>query len=103
MNPVRVALAACFVPGAGHLWAGQRVKGLVFMLTLPLMFAIGLALEGRLFPFEPGQPLVALAAIADVGIGLPYIIGSRRLLGRQASPHLVPVDQRKSAECPVAS
>lgn len=38
------------------------------------MFAIGIALEGRLFPFEPSQPLVALAAIADVGIGIPYFI-----------------------------
>ncbi len=33
------------------------------------MFAFGLMLEGRLFPFEPAQPLVALAAVADVGIG----------------------------------
>ena len=81
MNPVLVALAAWFVPGVGHVWAGQRVKGVVFMLTLPLMFAIGLALEGRLFPFEPGQPLVALAAIADVGIGLPYIIARALGLG----------------------
>ena len=84
MNPVLVALAAWFVPGAGHLWAGQRVKGVVFVLTLPLMFAIGLALEGRLFPFEPGQPLVALAALADVGIGLPYIIARALGLGAGA-------------------
>lgn len=38
------------------------------------MFAIGLFLEGRLFPFALSEPLVALAAIADVGIGLPYLI-----------------------------
>ena len=41
---------------------------------LPLMFAIGLWLEGRLFPFELTQPLVALAAFADIGIGAPYFI-----------------------------
>jgi hypothetical protein len=52
----------------------RRRKGVVFLAALPLMFAIGLALEGRLFPFEPSQPLVALAAIADVGIGIPYFI-----------------------------
>ena len=45
------------------------------------MFAIGIALEGRLFPFEPSQPLVALAAIADVGIGLPYFIARSLGLG----------------------
>ena len=79
-----VALAAWFVPGAGHLWSGQRVKGIVFMVVLPLMFALGLALQGRLFPFEPGQPLVALAAIADVGIGLPYLIARALGLGSGA-------------------
>ncbi len=69
-----ICTAAWVVPGAGHLWLGRRQKGLVFLIALPLMFAIGLWLEGRLFPFELSQPLVALAAFADVGIGLPYII-----------------------------
>jgi hypothetical protein len=49
-------------------------KGLIFLITLPLMFAFGLWLEGRLFPFEPTQPLVALAAFADIGLGVPYLI-----------------------------
>ena len=74
MNPVLVGVAAWLVPGAGHFLVGQRGKGLVFLLVLPVMFAIGLLLEGRLFPFEVAQPLVALAAVADVGIGAPYFI-----------------------------
>lgn len=61
-------------PGSAHLWLGRRQKGLIFLAALPIMFAIGLLLDGRLFPFEPSQPLVALAAIADVGLGLPYLI-----------------------------
>ena len=67
------------IPGGGHLWLGRRQKGLVFLITLPLMFAVGLWLEGRLFPFEITQPLVALAAFADVGIGLPYF--AAKILG----------------------
>jgi hypothetical protein len=35
---------------------------------------IGLALDGRLFPFTQGEPLVALAAVADIASGLPYFI-----------------------------
>ena len=81
LHPILIALAAWIVPGAGHLWGGQRGKGLVFLLILPLMFAFGLALDGRLFPFEPSQPLVALAAIADVGIGAPYLVGKALGLG----------------------
>ena len=72
-------LVAWLVPGAGHLWLGRRHKGLIFLIVLPLMFGFGLWLEGRLFPFAPSEPLVALAALADVGIGLPNIVA--RYLG----------------------
>jgi Family of unknown function (DUF6677) len=82
MNPMLVGLAAWLVPGSGHFLVGQRGKGLVFLLVLPVMFALGLLLEGRLFPFEIAQPLVALAAVADVGIGGPYFIA--KALGQGA-------------------
>jgi hypothetical protein len=71
---VLLCLAAWAIPGAGHLWLGRRAKGLIFMVTLPLMFFIGMAIHGRLFPFDVSEPLVALAAIADVGIGIPYFL-----------------------------
>ncbi len=70
---VLLCLAAWAIPGAGHLWLGRR-KGLVFLIALPLMFAIGLAIQGRLFPFDVSQPLVALAALANLGIGLAYLV-----------------------------
>lgn len=71
-NHVLVCVAGFLVPGLGHLWLGRR-KGLIFLVVLPAMFALGLYLEGRIFPVEFSQPLVALAALADMGIGLPYI------------------------------
>jgi hypothetical protein len=71
---VLLCLAAWAVPGAGHLWLGRRSNRLVFLIALPLMFAMGLALHGRLFPFDVSEWLVCLAAVADVGIGLPYFI-----------------------------
>ncbi len=73
-NPYVVCVAAWLVPGLGHLWFGRRFKGLVFLITLPLMFAIGLALHGRMFPFEFSQPLVGLAAVANLGLGAVYFI-----------------------------
>jgi hypothetical protein len=69
-----ICAVAWAIPGGGHIWLGRREKGLVFLLTLPLMFVIGLWLEGRLFPFELTQPLVALAAFADLGMGIPYLV-----------------------------
>lgn len=78
---ILLELAAWAVPGAGHLWLGRRQKGLVFLGVLSLMFAIGLALQGRLFPFDLSQPLVALAAVADVGLGLPFLLARMFELG----------------------
>src|SRR3954469_11451227 len=76
-EPGRLALVcilAWLVPGAGHLLQGRRQKGLVFLVTLPLMFGIGLWLQGRLFPLELSDPLVFLGAIANRGIGVPYVL-----------------------------
>ncbi len=69
-----LALAAWLVPGSGHVWLGRRQKGLVFLVTLTAMFAFGLALQGRIFPFDSSEPLVFLAAIANLAMGLPYFL-----------------------------
>lgn len=54
----------------------------MFLVAIPAMFAIGLALDGRLFPFEITQPLVGLAAFASLGNGLPYLVASLVGLGK---------------------
>jgi hypothetical protein len=82
LNPTVIAAAAFLVPGAGHLWQGRTQKGIVFLVTIPLMFAVGLWLNGRLFPFELAQPLVGLAAFASVGNGVPYFVASMLGLGK---------------------
>jgi hypothetical protein len=76
-----VSIAAWLVPGAGHLWFGRRQKGLIFLVTLPLMFFVGIWLQGRIFPFEPSEPLVALAAFANLGIGLFWFVARALELG----------------------
>ena len=79
MPPAAVVLVSWLVPGAGHLVQGRRQKGVIFLIAIPLMFAIGLALNGRLFPFILSEPLVGLAAIANLGMGIPYFMA--KLLG----------------------
>lgn len=71
---VLLVLASWAIPGLGHLWLGRRSKGAIFLAALPVMFALGLALHGRLFPFNVAEPLVGLAALADLGIGVTYFI-----------------------------
>ena len=79
---VLLCLVSWLIPGAGHLWMGRRQKGIVFLLALPAMFPIGLLLHGRVFPFELSEPLVGLAALAN-------------LLARSALGHLTHAGRRR--------
>ena len=78
---VLVCVAAWAIPGAGHFWLGRAQKGAVFLVSLTTMFVAGLLLKGRLFPFDLSEPLVALAAFANAGLGLPWIVGRAMGLG----------------------
>ena len=73
-SPYVICAAAWAVPGAGHIWLGRGQKGVALLVILTVMFALGLWIEGRLFPFQFTDPLVGLAALANVGIGLPYVV-----------------------------
>src|ERR687897_2967269 len=74
-----LCLAAWAIPGAAHFWLGRVQKGAVFLVALTLLFGMCLVLQGRLFPFDLSEPLVALAAFANAGLGLPWVLG--RMLG----------------------
>ena len=74
LNPYLVCAIAWLLPGAGHLVLGRVQRGVTLCITLTLMFACGLWLEGRLFPFDFSQPLVALMALAAWGIGAPHVV-----------------------------
>ncbi len=79
-----ICVAAWIVPGAGHLLQRRVGKGLVFLLVLPVMFGIGLLLEGTLFPLTPmSQSLLTTgAALAERCLGLPWLITALAGAGR---------------------
>ena len=79
MPAFQLFLLAWLMPGAGHFKLGKRQKAYVFAIVLPAMFVIGLLLKGRLAPFTPADPLVALASMANVMAGVPYLL--TRLFG----------------------
>lgn len=82
LSPVAAAALAWVIPGAAHFALGKRQKGLIFLLAIPSMFALGLLLSGRMFPFDFTQPLGALAAVAARGVGIPAFIAGMLDLGR---------------------
>ncbi|HUP66348.1 MAG TPA: DUF6677 family protein [Thermoanaerobaculia bacterium] len=62
------------LPGAGHFYLGRRARGIAFCAIVFFMFAVGLAIEGKIYTIEPGRPLTILATFASMGLGLPYFI-----------------------------
>lgn len=48
-SPLRVPIAGLLgwiVPGLGHLYIGERTRGLIFMVTIALTFWVGVAVGG---------------------------------------------------------
>ena len=84
MNMV-TTLAICgggwLVPGLGHVLIGRWIRGIIFALCVLLMFALGLAMHGKLYDLEFDEPLHVFAFIANIGTGIPYWIAEKLNLG----------------------
>jgi hypothetical protein len=83
MRPMKLAtsLAICatgwLVPGVSHVVLGRWGRGLIFTASVLTMFGLGLVMQGRLYDFTTEQPLQVFAFIADVGVGVPYVLAQR--------------------------
>ena len=89
LPPVAVLLIGWLVPGAGHLLLGKWVRGTLLMVSILCMFAIGIALQGKIYTPNTGEPLDMLGFVGDLGAGLFYALG--RLMGWGQAPVLTAV------------
>ncbi|HEU5451679.1 MAG TPA: DUF6677 family protein [Terriglobales bacterium] len=63
-----------FIPGAGHFLQKRWGRGLLLMAAIVLMFALGLAMEGKLYSPNTGDILDMLGFVGDIGAGAMYIV-----------------------------
>ncbi len=89
LSPALILLAGWLVPGAGHLLLGKWVRAALLMASIVGMFAIGIALAGKVYTPNTGEPLDMLGFAGDLGAGLLYFLA--RLLGWGQAPVLVAV------------
>jgi len=76
-------LLAWLLPGAGHLYLGRTVKGLVFLGAIGALFVLGVASDARLEVHLGLDDLMAsIVSLSQVATGLPYLVA--RLLGFEA-------------------
>ena len=88
-NPVVVALAGWFFPGAGHFVQGRYVRGLIIGGVIWTMFIVALVSGGAYYPgfeFKDGQLLFLLNVFAKLGNGLGSIISF--LVSVEPSPNM---------------
>jgi hypothetical protein len=69
------------IPGAGHLLQKRWVRGLLLMISVVAMFALGLMMEGKLYSPNTGDILDVLGFIGDVGAGGLYIFSKAQGYG----------------------
>ncbi len=99
-SPVLTIVLAWVLPGAGHLWLGRRVRGLIVFAVVLAAFATGLLMHGPMFVpggngyevngrgtmtstvqvSSQGDVLSKLIQyggfIGDVAVGLPYFVAT---------------------------
>ena len=89
ISPLLVLIAGWLVPGAGHLLLGKWIRAALLMVSVLSMFAIGIALQGKIYTPNVGEPLDMLGFAGDLGSGVIYLLA--RLLGWGQAPVLVAV------------
>lgn len=73
-------IAGWLVPGAGHLLLGKWVRALLLAASILGMFAIGLAMGGKVYAHS-GDILDMLGLAGDLGNGLLYFLSRTLGLG----------------------
>jgi hypothetical protein len=89
ISPALTLLAGWLVPGAGHLLVGKWIRALLLMIAIIGMFAVGVALQGKVYTPNTGEPLDMLGFAGDIGSGLLYLLA--RMLGWGQAPVLIAV------------
>ncbi len=62
------------IPGAGHLLQKRWIRGLLLMMSVVVMFVLGLLMEGKLYSPNTGDILDILGFVGDIGAGALYIV-----------------------------
>ena len=77
--PLFAFLAGWLVPGAGHFLIGKWGRGLLLLVAIVGMYAVGLGLAGKVYLPNTSELLEMLGFAGQLGMGLLYALA--RLVG----------------------
>jgi hypothetical protein len=84
MKAYFIMIAGWLVPGLGHFLQRKIGRATIFFVSICAMTAMGLAMGGKIYPFQTENPLTVLAFFADVGNFLIYLLARSFSFGQGA-------------------
>ena len=84
ISPAVALFAGWLIPGAGHLLLKKPIRAALLFVSIVAMFAIGIALEGKVYTPNTGDPLDILGFAGDLGAGALYIVTRMLDLGHSS-------------------
>jgi len=72
------------IPGAGHLIQKRWGRGALLMVSIVLMYTLGLMMQGHIYQPNSGDILDILGFVGDIGAGGLYIVTRAMDLGQGA-------------------
>jgi hypothetical protein len=79
-----VCVAGLLVPGLGHVLLKRWIRGALLLVSIVLMFIIGLGMDGQLHLLLQPDGWVSFNTLkwfANVGVGIPYVIAIQMGIG----------------------
>lgn len=62
------------IPGAGHMIQRRWIRGVLLLISIGSLFALGLMMQGHIYKANGGDILDILGFIGDLGTGAFYIV-----------------------------
>jgi len=84
-----VLAAGWLIPGAGHLMLRKYARAALLFAAIATMFAVGIALGGKVYSPNTGDLLDILGFVGDLGGGAFFLLA--HLLGLGQNPVLVTI------------
>ena len=76
------------IPGAGHIIQKRWIRGGLLLVSIALMFLLGVMMDGHVYKPNGGDILDILGFVGDLGAGALYIVARVLGVGDGASAHV---------------
>jgi hypothetical protein len=74
MMPVIAPAVGWLIPGAGHIIQRRWIRGTLLLVSIVILFVLGLMMQGHIYKANGGDILDILGFIGDLGAGGMYIV-----------------------------